>query len=211
MFQFASQGPFESRRDVYLGAVGMLCYSVILAGSTVCHAQESVRLCPDTTMSGTVEQGERFEQFFGDSLKFVLDPSKSPPNPDGWTIRVVGPDSTHDYLLVATPPYRFSNPRYLDTSYGHSASEAVDWTPRTFRFVVDEASFQKMNEAIGVLLWPADKTSDEIDEATATLGKTNTARGEFRILSAETSDPTSDMPMGRIEKLSFEVELCRGE
>ncbi|MGA7303762.1 MAG: hypothetical protein WBW88_02760, partial [Rhodothermales bacterium] len=116
MFQFASQGPFESRRDVYLGAVGMLCYSVILAGSTVCHAQESVRLCPDTTMSGTVEQGERFEQFFGDSLKFVLDPSKSPPNPDGWTIRVVGPDSTHDYLLVATPPYRFSNPRYLDTS-----------------------------------------------------------------------------------------------
>ena len=183
-----------------------------LAATATCTAQSSKEVsCEDTTLAGSVTRGDRFEAPFGDSLRFVLEPSIGPPNPDGWTIRVVGSDPSHDFLMVATPPYRFSNPRYLDTSYGHAASEAVDWTPRTFRFVVDEASFHKMNEAIGVLLWPADKTSDEIDEATATLEKTNTARGEFDILSAETSDPTSDIPMGRIEKLSFEVELCRGE
>lgn len=107
-----------------------LCCLAIVGGAR-CAAQTPIEtLCADTRLTGSVTRGERFEAPFGDSLKFVLEPSIGPPNPDGWTIRVVGSDPAHDYLMVATPPYRFGNPRYLDTSCGYSATEAVSWTPR---------------------------------------------------------------------------------
>lgn len=190
---------------------------LVLAGlSTPCSAQligdglaqDPDSVCRDTTLSGAVSHGERFEAAFRTGVRFVLDPTTGPPNPDGWTIKVLGEDQNRDYLLVATPPYRFSNPRYLDTSYGNTAEQVVAWPERRFHFVANDSAHQAMWEAIGVLLWPANHREEELEAARVAMESSAKRPGTFRILSSELLPPSEDLPMGRIETLEFEVDLC---
>lgn len=202
-------------RRLFLGVRGasrlitVVTTGLLFFAGSLCMGQGGPReLCPDTTISGQVASGERFEAMFADSLHFILQPSIGPPNPEGWTIRVTGSNPDHDFLLVATPPYRFNNPRYLDTSYGHTAQEAVAWSERSFSFVLNEMDFQRMFEAIGVLLWPADEDSSAIATAREVLDTVEKGAGLFRILSSETSPPVEEAPLGRIERVVFEADLC---
>ncbi len=164
-----------------------------------------------TGLTGAVGHGESFQADLGAGLAFKLVPARHPRNPQGWTIVVQASDPEHDFVAVATPPYRSSNPRYIDTGYGISAQQAVTWTLREFRFVLNEADYQGMHEALAILLWPADYSEGEIATARAAMTETVTGAGTLRIVEARTRPPGPEHPGGLIEYLEFEVELCMPE
>lgn len=170
------------------------------------------------SLTGEVEAGETFERAFGDGLLFRLAPNRNaPPNPPGWTIEVrAAPDGEHDFVWAATPPYHFDNPRYLDTSYGRSAAEAVARDVRTFGFATSEADHEVLAEAAGFLASsrPPDMSPRAHEAARDSLralwstAMDSVGRGELRITDATVSDPETHPPGGRIERLAFEVKLC---
>jgi len=77
-------------------------------------------------------------------MLFRLNPEQAA---GGWFIEVVpknpSADSSLEYVWVVTPPYHFGNQRYLDTSYGIPAREAVKKSPREFNFVLDEKQYKE--------------------------------------------------------------------
>ncbi len=170
-------------------------------------AQSIDTLCVRSRLFGHVTRGDTFSVSIDDHLRFRLMPSEV-PNPEGWTMRVNGADPSRDYLMVATPPYRFGNPRYLDTSYGTTAEEALGWSPRSFQFVMNEADFDSMYAAIGTLLWPADHDPLEIEHAGRIIESIPKGFGTLVILDGTTSPPDMEHPLGRIESVSFKVEVC---
>lgn len=172
------------------------------------------------TISGQVRAGSSFERAFGDGLLFRLRAAaNAPPNPAGWTVEVrAGADGEHDFVWVATPPYRWWNPRYLDTSYGQSARGAVDRDVRTFGFVTGEEAYARLSEAVGFLVFsrPPEMTEEEYEAAHDSVRAAwqtmmeEVGRGQLRITDADVSEPTPDHPRGRIERLAFTVTLCPG-
>ncbi|MFW6089398.1 MAG: hypothetical protein ACODAB_06575 [Gemmatimonadota bacterium] len=179
------------------------------AGSTVA-GQAGEPPCRDTTITGRVSHGETFEAELGGGLLFRLDPNAPHPrNPQGWTIRVTSTeDRDADYLMVVTPPYRFSNRRYVDTGYGHTAEEALAWTPRTFRFVANRRDFERARESLGVLLWSGEHTQEEVARARAVRDSLRTYEGEFIIVDGTVRGGDREDSPGIIDRLSFRVVLC---
>lgn len=93
-------------------------------------------------VSGEVGAGEDFTADLPDGLVFVLEAVRqAPPNPAGWTIGVRKADRPEaDLVWPANPPYRFDNMRYLDTGYGKSVEQMLEWNPRRFQFYDDPAA-----------------------------------------------------------------------
>lgn len=183
---------------------------VCLAMAVGMHAQalsQSDPNCSDEVLYGYVTRGDTFDVAITDNVRFRLSPSTA-PNPEGWTLQVTGNDRSRDYLMVATPPYRFGNPRYLDTSYGTTAEAALAWSPRTFQFVLNDADFDTMHAAVGTLLWPADHDPLEIERAGRTIESVHKGSGTFAILDAVSSPADENHPLGRIERVTFKVEVC---
>lgn len=92
---------------------------------------------------GEVKRGEDFRRLFGPGLVFWLTPH---PDGSGWTIEVcevVESFCATDFVWMVSPPYRSYNDRYLDTSYGFTAAEAVKRSPREFRFVVSKGDYER--------------------------------------------------------------------
>jgi len=92
---------------------------------------------------GAVKAGEDFRRLFGPGLVFWLTPH---PDGSGWTIEVcevVESFCATDFVRLVSPPYRSYNDRYLDTSYGFTAAEAVKRSPREFRFVVSRDDYER--------------------------------------------------------------------
>jgi hypothetical protein len=157
------------------------------------------------TFSGHVEQGQLYEHELDGGLIFRLVPN-SAGNPPGWVITVAPKDhSRDDYVWVVTPPYRSSNPRYVDISYGVSAREAVDWSPREFVFVTNETDYKTASDAVNILLWPYSYTEKEVDVARTNLDAVKKAKGTFRITDALLKAGIDGIE--EIEGLSFKVEL----
>lgn len=157
-----------------------------------------------------MSHGQAFEHALASDLVFRLAPSGHPANPPGWTIEVRGralPEPDNELSWVVTPPYRFWNPRYLDTGYGWSARDAVDYGPREFRFVTTATEYRAAAEAVRALLWPS-----EIAEADArrTLDSVRRATGRLVVLEARVDEKAAGPHggPGRIEWLRFEVEVC---
>ncbi|MBI3280710.1 MAG: hypothetical protein HYZ57_12810 [Acidobacteria bacterium] len=86
--------------------------------------------------SGEVARGREFRKEIGQGLLFALAPVNYGEGIEGWQIAVTPqtPASQdgecHEFSWIATPPYRFQNPRYVDTSYGTTAAEAVKDSPK---------------------------------------------------------------------------------
>src|SRR5262245_37263418 len=87
-----------------------------LAPATVSAQRTPSPTCQPQVFRGRVIAGESHEIALSPSLVFRLEPDTVAANPPGWTIRVTSPRAPgDDYSMVATPPYRFANPRYVDT------------------------------------------------------------------------------------------------
>ena len=191
-------------------SAGRVVFAVVIVATSSGHAQPPQRLaCRETTVTGRVERGQAFEAPLGNDLVFRLDPEMQSANPPGWTIQITpASDPEVDYLMVATPPYRFSNPRYVSTAYGITADAALAWTPREFAFVAGARDFEGARQALGVLLWSGNHTQVEIAEAQAVLDRLPTYPGSLRLEAGATSAPDaagSDAAIGWIE---FTAELC---
>lgn len=157
------------------------------------------------TFSGRVEKGERFEYPLENGLVFRLLPN-SAGNPPGWIITVAKTDrSRDDYVWVVTPPYRFWNPRYVDISYGTSAREASEITPREFYFVTNENDYKTANEALDVILWPKNYKKKEIEAAHNKLNAVQKRKGVFTIINADLS-PGSD-GIQEMKSMEFKVDI----
>ena len=156
-------------------------------------------------LSGHVEQGELYEHELDGGLIFRLVPN-SAGNPPGWVITVAPKDhSRDDYVWVATPPYRFWNPRYVDISYGVSAKESISTSPRDFSFVTNESDYKSANDAVDTVLWPYNYTKKEVNEAMTKLDTMHKKRGTFTITDASLKHGADGND--QIEGLSFKVEL----
>ena len=153
-----------------------------------------------------MEQGQAFVAAFTDELLFRLEPETHPNNPHGWTIQIIpATDSQSDYATVATPPYRFSNPRYVNTAYGITAEQALSWTPREFAFVADAPAYESAKEALAVLLWPGNYTQSEVAQAETALAEVLTYPGQFWIEDGATAETSSLSPRGRIDWIRFRL------
>jgi hypothetical protein len=192
----------------------LVCLLLLAAGPAVpsmAGAQELPAVTCDTVkLVGKVLAGEQFEAPFSPRLHFRLAPTRqSPPNPSGWTIEVRSVDKPErEYSWVATPPYRFSNARYVDTGYGVSAEAAVQVSERSFSFVLNDKDYETMAAAVRVLLWPGDQSKDQLEDARRTLSATPVGSGIFRILDSRVDAESEGSPLGRIVSLSFETILC---
>ncbi|GMV04565.1 MAG: hypothetical protein AMXMBFR53_08450 [Gemmatimonadota bacterium] len=165
--------------------------------------------CRQETLGGRVGQGESFEAGIGGGLSFRLDPHAGGGEPQGWTIRVVpetGPDT--DYSWVATPPYRHWNARYLDTSYGLSAAEALARTPRDFWFVASPRDYEVATEALEVLLWPHSHAQAVVDAAGERLAGVTRYPGTLWVVDGSVTSAGGAHPNAAIEWLEFRVQLC---
>ena len=165
--------------------------------------------CVMERVSGRVTEGQDFEAPVGRDLVFRLVASTYPPNPAGWTISITPSSSAaSDYAMVATPPYRFANPRYVDTGYGVTAEAALAMTPRHFAFVASARDFSAAVDALDVLLWPGNHAGAEVDSARARMTALPTYPGSLVIEDGSASQPSQENPLGVIEQMSFRVDLC---
>ncbi len=188
--------------------VGLVVLLTLLFPLDRASARAEGKGCNTIRFGGEVVKNQLFEREVGRGLLFRLHPSRA-SNPPGWTIELrsrANPDN--DFLWVATPPYRFMNPRYLDTSYGYSAQQAVQMSERAFNFVLNDADYEKMTEAVRKLLWPYNHSEAELAEAEKVLEETPTGSGRLHILDARLGGEDETNGRGWIENLRFEVELC---
>jgi hypothetical protein len=159
--------------------------------------------------SGEVSHGQVFEREFGDGLLFRLAGSGDTDFP-GWTIEIRSKGSPgFELSSVVTPPHRFWNPRYLNASYGLSASESVAIDVRSFSFLRNPADFPKADEALAKALWPNGISQEEVDKAIAALDAIPTCSGTLKILDHRLAKD-SRTGIERIDWLRFDVELCPG-
>lgn len=173
--------------------------------------------CLQLVFQGEVSDGQTFEQAIGGNLLFRLNPVGS--HGSGWTIEVIPRDAEDpehsEYAWVVTPPYHFGNQRYLDTSYGVSAKEAVHNTPREFNFVLNEDQFKKAYDLVELAISShpeSDHRSQaelekESNEAIAALMKLPVSTGQLLILDSKTTEPSEPKDLGSIKWIKFKVIL----
>lgn len=189
-----------------------LAFGVTLVATAVhapARAQETAPECRDTVIAGRVEGGEAFAAALPGGLVFRLDPERQVRNLQGWTIRVTpATDSTKDYAMVVTPPYRGMNARYVSTAYGIPAAETLSLAFREFQYAGAAADHDAAARALDVLLWPASHTETEIDSANAVLKSVPFYPAMLEIEDGGTRDPDGDHPLGLIERIAFRARLC---
>jgi hypothetical protein len=180
------------------------------------NAQEAKSVHKTIKFGGEVTSGEDFTKEFG-NLLFRLRAEPNTRNPQGWTIqvRLKGKSSGMDpeFAWPATPPYRSSNPLYIDLSYGFTPEQAIAWTPRRFGFVTDSATYSKLTSVIDKLLWPAEedkgksqKELDKLDEERRsqwTRLVESSSKGKLDIVDYHLSSDGN----AEIKWLRFNVEL----
>jgi len=160
--------------------------------------------------SGRVQKGETFRADLPGGLQFVLLATASDPGGvEGWTIQV-SPKASHptecdDFVWAVMPPYRSYNARYVDTSYGTTAEEAVKFSPREFSFVLNCADQQQEAERVNRLLWPYNFSEAQVEEARDRLGTSRQGKGRLSIRDSKVS-PAS-VNLGQIDWIAFEVEI----
>jgi hypothetical protein len=170
--------------------------------------------CQHLSFAGEVSAGQAFERTFSKKLGFRLNPSQS-----GWTIEVIPYEQTDsgnaEYVWVVNFPYRSYNVRYLDTTYGTTAKEAVEYSPRDFNFVLNEQQFKRASDLVemAIMSHPLSdhRSQQELDKESMDAGQAlealPVAKGRLTIMNSRLADPTEKGDLGSIEWLKFKVEL----
>ncbi|MDX1428807.1 MAG: hypothetical protein R3282_00910, partial [Rhodothermales bacterium] len=114
----------------------------------------------------------------------------------------------HDLVYAATPPYRFSNPRYIDTGYGVDAAAALQWTPRRFSYFADPTDNRRAMDALSVLLWGGNYSEVQRQSAREALDAVRAYGGELWIEDGATAASSHPGSKEIIEWIQFRVRLC---
>ncbi len=190
----------------------MRVWTILLLCSTLSGASPERPL----RLSGEVSRGQEFHREIGAGLVFALTPTAIDPGAiEGWHIEVFLKDRPKDqqcdeFAWIATPPFRSSNARYLDTSYGTKAEDAVKWSPREFQFVLTCDDYKRERQWVDRLLWQYNNSEEQVQEAYRKLGSSPMGKGLLKILDSRISPAEKAAGgdnLGRIDWLKFEVEI----
>jgi hypothetical protein len=160
-----------------------------------------------------VRSGEHFRARIGHGLELGLDPTG-----DGWTIRVspitVAEPGCEDFSWVINPPFRAYNDLYLNPSYGMTAQDAVERSPREFKFVLNCAACKREDTFVRRLIESSPigmaRSQKQVDEAYAKLGTSPHGEGKLWVLRYKLSRAPEDIDgknYGRIDWILFRVEI----
>lgn len=200
---------------------GSLKANVIQAVAVALLCGSACGFCADEKKEQTVRftdevaQGLEFRKEIDRGLNLVFKPDSMGAGITGWSIQV-SPQSEpsdsecSDLAWVVTPPFRFQNALYLDTSYGTTAQEAVQISPRDFNFVLNCDDYKTEYERVERVLWPGNYSKKEVDDALAKLGSIPHGTGRLWIRDSKYTpgDKTSDpVKLGEIHWIKFEVEI----
>lgn len=164
--------------------------------------------CSATTVEGVVHHGQAFEAAIGGRLLMRLDPETDSRNPQGWTLGVFRLTGEQDLVYAATPPNRFSNPRYIDTGYGVSAAGALAWTPRIVRYFGNVRDNEQAHEALAVLLWPGNYSAADEAKARQAIETLRSYEGKLWIENGSTRPTDQSGSPERIEWMKFRANFC---
>jgi hypothetical protein len=160
-----------------------------------------------------VSSGHEFRAPIGHGLVLALKGGAG-----GWTI-VVSPQKTtdpacEDFAWVVNPPFRSYNALDLDASYGITAREAVEISPRKFHFVLSCAGLKRESTFVERLIMssPAgmQPTEKQVAEAEAKRGTSPQGHGSLWILDYKISAAPEDIEgknYGQIDWIRFRVEI----
>jgi hypothetical protein len=162
----------------------------------------------ELTFTGEATLGKTFEREIGYGLLFRLVPTVGDED-SGWNIAIVPKSGAPDdeFVGIATPPYHFYNPRYLDTSYATSAKDAVAFNPRPFNFVLTHADSEVAGEYVNMTIYPNHATKEDFDEIDQKASKVEIGTGELHILDSRITPGDSEKETGKIDWIKFEVKL----
>ena len=165
--------------------------------------------------SGQLARGETFRKELNKDLIFALIPETSDRGAiSGWTI-TVSPQGGNtreckDFVWVVTPPYRGYNASYLDNSYGTTAEQAMKFSPRHFKFVLNCSDYQKEADRVDRILWSYNYAEAEVQEAQEQLGTSAHGSGRLWIRKYKISRSprlAGGKDLGQIDSISFEVQI----
>ncbi|TMQ69509.1 MAG: hypothetical protein E6K80_11420 [Candidatus Eisenbacteria bacterium] len=181
-----------------LRALGLAAIAVSTLGSSPSHAPRRYHF------EGRLVAGERFERVFADSLHFLLRPADH----EGWSIVVVGDDSSADFAGIVTPPFHGPNPTQIDSWHfdPRDSSGASPGDDRGFSFVTNRRDYASASAALDVMLWPNDRTDAAVDSAQAVFDGLRTGSGALKITRVKLEKLEAGSP-ARFDSLSFEVDL----
>ena len=154
--------------------------------------------CQKVTLQGEVKAGQEWKAAFGQGWVFRVVPIAS--GYSGWDLVVdrEQPAGFPDALLLATPPYNSINEHEVGTTFGLRAQDAIGWNPRSFRFLVDPATFhesQRLFQALGGAMQvgpPAANSREGLAIERLLKNNQKSAAGQFRILDVRLAPGNSD-------------------
>jgi hypothetical protein len=199
--------PLQSHRTQKVPQPDLVCGTI--------NTDSNEGRCIHITFSGEVSADKNFDRPFG-TLRFRLNSEEASA---GWWIEVVPAEGTHagndEYVWPVTPPYHFGNVRYLDTSYGTPAADAVAESPRDFNFVLDQEQFHRAADLVNIAAYshPVNLESSDVEfdkesqDAIATLESMSIGKGCLQILDSRVDSSAGQDGLGAIEWLRFRVEL----
>jgi len=179
---------------------------VLLACGLVLAAQAQEK---PLRFAGEVKAGQEFRKTIGHGLLFVLK-----ADDDGWEIEVQPEtprgESCRNYSTVIATPLRGYTANDLNTSYGVSADDAVQRSPRVVAFVTDGTACKRESERLTRLSWPKSYPEAEVRAAQDQFGSSAGGKATLRILQSKVStsgDLNSGKDLGKIDWIKFEVEI----
>jgi hypothetical protein len=165
---------------------------------------------PDVDFTAEVERGKTFEHDIGHDLIFRLE---VPETGDyaGWDIMIVPKtqpaDGPIEFSAIATPPYHSYNERYIDVTFGFSAKEILEMSPRRFNFVMSENDEHRAEEVVNVALYPNSASDDEKQRVAESSENIQLGTAEFKALKYRITSIKDPLFPGSIEWMRFEVKL----
>jgi hypothetical protein len=172
------------------------CTILVLAAGYAFAAP--VPSCKKVTLQGEVKAGQEWKAAFGQGWVFRVVPIAS--GYSGWDLVVdrEQPAGFPDALLLATPPYNSINEHEVGTTFGLRAQDAIGWNPRSFRFLIEPATFresQRLFEALSGAKQvgpPAANSREGIAIEHLLKNNRKSAAGQFRILDIRLAPGNSD-------------------
>lgn len=166
--------------------------------------------------TGAVSEGQEFRKALTADLEFVL--------VRGWHIAIVprrpegvGPPSQgcDEFAAVVNGPYRAHRDLLIDVSYGWTAEQEVEASPRVFQFVTNCSDFRIEWERLMIALGSIPATPEQYANAMAQLGSSARGKGRLWITDSKVShvedgpeDQTPEgLKLGKIKWIKFSAEI----
>jgi hypothetical protein len=199
----------DAMRILWKVTLFVLCTVGLNGQSTVTAPRKSADRNPTCSsgaicFAGEVHNGKQFRHTINSSLVFVVQP--------GWTVAIVPRQPRSDcdeFASVVNAGYRAHRPLDIEESYGWSAQDEMDLSPRNFYFVTNCADHRTEAERLGIVLWGNGHTQAENGAARKQLGTSPLGEGKLWITKYKITSAGSNSTdnTGQIEWMRFSVEI----